>query len=73
LHEIAQIEIFNEKGQKIREFNVILSGDEGDRNKGTVIWDGVNESNEPVSSGVYFYILNVHGKTEETKKMLLLK
>ncbi len=39
----------------------------------SVIWNGTNQNNQPVSSGVYLYKLNVDGKTEEVKKCLLLK
>lgn len=37
-----------------------------------IIWDGTDENNNRVSSGVYFYRLNTE-KTSLTKKMILLK
>ena len=37
-----------------------------------VMWDGRNDSNQPVGSGVYFYRLATTGKSL-TKKMVLLK
>ncbi len=39
----------------------------------TVTWNGVDDSGESVNSGVYFYKLNVNGKTEAVKECLLLK
>jgi len=63
------IEIYNLKGQKIKTFHVILSGVEGQT---SVVWNGTDENNQPVSSGIYFYKFKA-GKFEETRKMLLLK
>jgi hypothetical protein len=37
-----------------------------------IIWNGRDDSNKSVSSGVYFYKFVV-GKHSETKKMLLIK
>jgi len=39
----------------------------------SLIWNGKNDSNQNVSSGVYFYKLNVDGKTVNVKKCLLMK
>ena len=36
-------------------------------------WHGKNQNGNSVSSGVYFYKLNIDNKHEITKKMLLLK
>ena len=36
-------------------------------------WNGDDESDKSVSSGIYYYKLNVNGKTEAVKKCLLLK
>jgi len=38
----------------------------------SVIWDGIDFSDQPVSSGIYFYKL-ISGDHQQTKKMLLLK
>jgi len=38
-----------------------------------IIWNCDDDSNKPVSSGIYFYKLNVNGKTEAVRKCLLLK
>ena len=68
LHEKARIDIFNIRGQKVKTFDVITNGAEG-----SVIWNGRDETNKPVSSGIYFYKLVVDGITVDTKKMILLK
>jgi hypothetical protein len=55
----------------VKKFDIILSSVEGEMN--SVIWDGTDINNKPVSSGVYFYKLIGDGKTIATKKCLLLK
>jgi len=59
------IEIFNIKGQKIKQFSDIS-------NKSSVIWDGNNNYQNPVSSGIYFYKIKA-GNRESVNRMLLLK
>ena len=36
-------------------------------------WEGTDQNNRPVSSGVYFFRLVADDKTIDTKRMLLLK
>jgi hypothetical protein len=38
-----------------------------------VVWDGKDDNNNPVSSGIYMYQLKVDGKAIASKKCLLLK
>ncbi len=69
----AKIEIYNLKGQKVKT----LECDESLVTKAdgvgySITWNGRDENNQPVSSGIYFYKLKA-GKFEETRKMLLLK
>jgi hypothetical protein len=71
------LEIYNIKGQKIKNLPVILSDAqhhiEGNGNNSySVIWNGTDENNKPVSSGIYFYKLK-SGDFEMSRKMLLLK
>ncbi len=66
-NEQIKLEIYNLKGQKVKSFNVIPSGVEE-----SIVWDGTDNSGNPVSSGIYFYKL-VSGKESITKKMLLLR
>ncbi|MCL1827585.1 MAG: T9SS type A sorting domain-containing protein [Candidatus Cloacimonetes bacterium] len=62
------IDIFNIKGQKIRS----LGKDYQQAGKHSIVWNGLDDSGNAVSSGVYFYRL----KTEDTtsiKRMMLMK
>ncbi len=38
-----------------------------------MVWNSQDDHGKRVSSGVYYDRLNLNGKTEKTKKMLLLK
>lgn len=69
--ENIELVIYNLKGQKVKTFDVILSGDE--RKSNHVVWFGTDQNNNPVSSGIYFYQLKVGGEVKKTRKMLLLK
>ncbi len=62
-----RIEIYNIKGQKIKTLAVTLSGVEG-----SATWDGTDDSNKPVSSGIYFYKLKTDN-LEKMRKMILIK
>jgi peptidase M28-like protein/type IX secretion system substrate protein len=70
--ENTELEIYNLKGQKVKRFPVILSGVEGTGNQHSIVWNGTDENNQAVSSGIYFYKLK-SGEFEQIKKMLLLK
>jgi len=39
----------------------------------TITWNGKDDYGKSVSSGIYFFKLNVNGKDEKVKKCLLLK
>ena len=64
----VKIDIFNIKGQKVRS---LVNGNypPGEH---SVIWNGTDDHNTSVTSGVYFYSLTTNNYTE-TKKMILLK
>ena len=66
-----KIDIYNIKGQKIKTFDVILSGVEGESN--SIIWNGTDYNDQPVSSGIYFYQLKINNKIVASKSCLLLK
>ena len=66
--ENTEISIYNLKGQKVKTL-VNNKLDEGSHH---VVWDGTNENNQPVSSGVYFYKLQT-GTYSAVKKMILMK
>ena len=65
-HKLSQIEIYNLKGQRIRQYSI-------SNGQSSVIWNGTDSDDQPVGSGIYFYKLIVNGKTEATSKCLLLK
>ena len=65
----VELSIFNIKGQKI----ITLANNEFTKGSHSIIWNGDDENNNPISSGVYLYNLKVNGKTEAMKKCLLLK
>ncbi len=81
--ENTELIIYNLKGQKIKTLPVTLSNAaiteriKGDGNVDSttphsVIWDGTDDNNKPVSSGVYFCKLR-SGRIVKTRKMLLMK
>lgn len=62
------LDIFNIKGQKI----VTLEDDEKVSGLHSIVWNGKDSNGRSVSSGVYFYKLNVGDETK-TNKMILMK
>ena len=77
LHENTRIEIYNLKGQKVKDIPVILSDAQhciegSGKSTYSVTWDGTDQNNQPVASGIYLYKLK-SGEIEISKKMLLLK
>ena len=70
---VVTIRIHNSVGQLVRTLEVgSRAPGVYDTKERAVYWDGMNEQNEPVSSGTYFYTLQA-GDFQTTKKMLLLK
>jgi hypothetical protein len=65
----TEIEIFNLKGQKIKNLKI----DNPKIGKNTVIWDGKDNNNRQVASGIYLYSLKQDGKIIQTEKMIMLK
>ncbi|MEA2095598.1 MAG: right-handed parallel beta-helix repeat-containing protein [Candidatus Cloacimonadota bacterium] len=65
----VSLTIFNIKGQKVKT----LINSDCDRGFNTIVWHGLDDNGKRVSTGVYFYKLNVNGKAVKSKKMLLLK
>jgi len=64
----VKIEIYNLLGQKVKT----LVDEYKPPGRFTTEWNGVNEQNETVSTGIYFYTLKIHDFIE-TKKMIFLK
>jgi hypothetical protein len=65
---IAQIDIFNLRGQRVRT----LVKDNLPAGAHTVTWNGTDDNGRAVASGVYLYRLDSAGK-QKTRKCLLLK
>jgi hypothetical protein len=70
LNELSRIEIYNIKGQKIKTFPINSSTDQPIN---SVIWNGTDQHDKPVSSGIYYYVLKQRGKILKTRKMILMK
>jgi hypothetical protein len=66
----TEIIIYNIKGQKVKTFSNLQINKSPNQQ---ITWDGTDENNQPVSSGIYFYKLNVNRKTVESRKMILMK
>ena len=73
----AQLNIYNLKGEKVKDLSPNLCHPEFIEGRGetkySVTWDGKDENNNPVSSGIYFYQLKVDGKEIASRKCMLLK
>lgn len=76
LPEESNIEliIYNTLGQKVREF--VLANQSSGTHK--IVWDGMNEHGEALSSGVYIYTINFKSKNNsqpvrKTAKLVLAK
>ena len=70
LHELSRIEIYNLQGQIVKTFSnlqIIQSPNH------QIFWDGTDQNNQSVSSGIYCSVLKQNGKTIASKKMMLLK
>ena len=64
----VEISVYNIKGQKVKTLinKQMLKG------KHSVIWAGIDDSNKPVSSGIYLYSIKADNQ-ESVNRMLLLK
>ena len=65
---LVNIEIYNLKGQKVKT----LVNEQLAAGQHSITWNGENDSNKSVSSGIYFYKMKA-GKYVVSKKMILLK
>ncbi|RLC55072.1 MAG: hypothetical protein DRH89_08440 [Candidatus Cloacimonadota bacterium] len=83
--ESTEIIIFNLKGQKVKDlspsschfgpFDKLRTGliEGRGETKFSVVWNGTDDNNQPVSSAIYFYKLIVNGNSVASKKCMLLK
>ncbi len=65
----VDLSIYNIKGQKVKT----LTSEKYPKGKHSLIWNGTNDKNQNVGSGVYFYKLKVGGENIAVSKCLLLK
>jgi len=63
--EVTELIIYNLKGQKIRQYSIF-------NNQSSIVWNGTDENNQSVTSGIYLYKFK-SGEVSVTKKMLLLR
>jgi flagellar hook assembly protein FlgD len=63
-----ELSVYNVLGQKIKT----LAAKKFESGQNSVIWNGLNEFGNQVSSGVYFYKLSGN-EVELTKKMILIR
>lgn len=64
----VELEIYNIRGQLVRT----LVNSNQPAGKNSVVWNGTNDNNNPVSSGIYFSRLKTSEVTQ-SKKLMLLK
>jgi len=62
------VTIYNIKGQRVKQ----LLNEQVVAGRYAVVWDGIDHTGNPCSSGVYFYKLRTNSKTL-VRKMLMLK
>jgi hypothetical protein len=67
-NEKVAINIYNIKGQKVKT----LTNDYFDAGNHQIIWNGKDQNNRQVSSGIYFFKMEA-GSYTHTKKMILMK
>lgn len=67
--QFVKLDIYNLKGQIVRN----IAYDKFEPGTFTYTWEGINDNNKKVSSGVYFIRLNVANRDLQLRKCLLLK
>jgi outer membrane protein assembly factor BamB len=65
-NEQCELVIYNLKGQVIRQYSLINS-------QTSIVWDGTDQTDKPVSSGLYIAKLKNDGEVVAAKKMMLIK
>lgn len=69
-NERLEIKIFNLKGQTVKTFsNLHITQSHNQQ----IVWNGTDQSNRPVSSGMYYAVLKQNDITLASKKMMLMK
>ncbi|HHE38105.1 MAG TPA: T9SS type A sorting domain-containing protein [Candidatus Cloacimonetes bacterium] len=74
--ENLEIGIYNVKGQKVKTFENLECinhvNAKSTQSLYSITWNGKDDNNKPVQSGVYFYKLK-SGEREKTKRMLIMR
>jgi hypothetical protein len=65
---VVKLDIYNVKGQKVKS----LLKDNCDPGYHQIVWDGTDNGNRGVGSGIYFSRIEYNGKSQ-TQKMMLMK
>ncbi|HHE37889.1 MAG TPA: T9SS type A sorting domain-containing protein [Candidatus Cloacimonetes bacterium] len=68
--ENTEINIYNMKGQKVKTFSNLQINKFPNQQ---IVWDGTDEHNNKVSSGIYLYKFKIDDKTMAMNKCLLLR
>ncbi len=66
---IVELQIYNLLGKEVKTFQTNYAQTGSD----TVMWDGTDQNNQPVPSGVYLCRISAIGGRSKTLKLLLLK
>jgi len=71
----VRVEIYNIKGQKIKSFSITSPEVPRSSSNNELIlnWNGRDDNNKAVSSGIYLYKLVIGNKSVDVKKMMVLK
>jgi len=69
-NEQKTILIYNIKGQKVKTFSNFQINKSSNQQ---IQWDGTDENNKRVKSGIYLYRLKIGNKNSSVQKMILLK
>ena len=71
--EDAEISIYNLKGQKVKQFSIADRVRLLTDGRFSIEWNGTDEDNKPVDSGIYFYRLKTGNTFSQTRKMVLMR
>ncbi|MBC8147184.1 MAG: T9SS type A sorting domain-containing protein, partial [Bacteroidetes bacterium] len=69
INSFVNLSIFNIKGQKIKQ----LINEETPKGNKSVVWNGIDETGNSVSSGIYLYHIQTDQDQVSIKRMILMK
>jgi len=70
--EQLKLEIYNLKGQEIRQYSIFNPSKAGHGNQSSIYWDGKDTDGQEVKSGIYFSKL-ITGKSVKYNRMVLIR